>query len=46
MDEVADFQGNDIVLVFDVPPTVLEYLFGDALFQIHTTPSIRLGWFV
>lgn len=42
MDEIADFQGNDIVLVFDVLPAILEYLFGDTLFQIHITPC-QLG---
>jgi hypothetical protein len=46
VDEIADIQGNDIVRVFDVLPAVLEYLFGDALFQIHITPSIWPGWFV
>jgi len=46
VDEVADFKGNDIVLILDVLPPILEYLFSDELFQIHITPSIRLGWFV
>jgi len=46
VDEVADFQSNDIVRILDVLPPILKYLFGDALFQIHITPSIRLGWFI